>query len=680
MTMHGRIGMWSLRTLFAASALALLAGGCAGQKAAEKKDKLPDEEWTPGEEHKEGPAPAASAKSLETGAADIPLTKKRTSGRQVTEDQKADFEKAAADYQLAKKKGPLTPADCGSLSSAFRKLADKNPQFLEARNNEATIYLECGRKDEAVSIWNNLANGAKPYAPALANLGYLAWQGGNKSNAESLFNRSVQADPLIGSIFARINLAQIMREQARTASEGQKKSLNDQAVRHLRTVLALDGNSLQAYAGLCYIYYDLGLPEAAKLVGAQATKRAKEIATGKFEDESSVAEEKERKGKKIKAKKEKKEEEGKEGKEEGAKADDEGVGGAEYTTEMKKAVAVVYNTLGMISLAKKNYTEAIKNYTRAVEFDPELYESRLNLAALSLKFRNYDIAEQNLRAVLKAKPRNYEAIIGLGVALRGNKKFDEAEAEYNRARQMEPGRPEAYFNLGILYQEYKAGSDKPMLQKAQGYYRDYLSRSQSPKMRKDAEKRIKDIDDTFAALIEADKMMKEAEEMQRKAEQQQKEMEEKMKKMEAEEKAREEAEKKKAEEDKIKAEQDKIKAAEDKKKAEEQAKIKAEEDKKKAEEAKAKAAEDKKKAAEDKAKAAEDKKKAAEEAKAKAAEDKAKAAEDKKKAAEDKKKAAEEKKKGGADKGAKPAGGDDAAGKESGKADTDKKPADDKKK
>jgi len=470
------------------------------------------------------------------------------------------------------------------------------PALLEARNNEATIYLECGRKDEAVSIWNSMASGAKPYAPALANLGYLAWQGGNKANAESMFNRSVQADPLIGSIFARINLAQIMREQARTAGEGQKKSLNDQAVRHLRTVLALDGNSLQAYAGLTYIYFDLGLPEAAKLVGAQAIKRAKEIATGVFEDESTAAEEVAKKGKKGKAAKKDKDE-AKDAKEE--KAADESVGGAGYTTEMKKAVAVVYNTLGMIALSKKNYTEAIKNYTHAVEADPALYEARLNLAALSLKFRNYDVAEQNLREVLKAKPKNYEAVIGLGVALRGNKKFDEAEAEYSRAKQMEPQRPEAYFNLGVLYQEYKGGSDKPMLQKAQGYYRDYLTRSQSPKMKKDAEKRIKDIDDTFAALKEAEQMMKEAEEMSRKAEAQQKAMEEQMKKQEADEKARAEAEVKKAEDDKIKAEEskkkaedNKIKAAEDKKKSDEDKASKAEEQKQKDAEAKAKGGSD----------------------------------------------------------------------------------------
>jgi Tfp pilus assembly protein PilF len=337
----------------------------------------------------------------------------------VTEDQKADFEKAAADYQAAKRKGPLAPGDCSSLASTFKKLADKTPLLLEARNNEATIYLECGRKDEAVSIWNSMANGPKPYAPALANLGYLAWQTGNKANAESLFNRSVQADPLIGSIFARVNLAQIMREQARNAGEGQKKSLNDQAVRHLRTVLALDGNSLQAYAGLTYIYYDLGLPEAAKLVGAQAIKRAREIATGKFEDESTAAEEVAKKSKKGKGRKDK--DEAKEDVKAAAVEDEAGDQG--YTTEMKNAVAVVYNTLGMISLSKKSYTEAIKNFGNAVKYDPTLYESRLNLAALSLKFRNYDIAEQNLRAVLQAQPKNYEAVIGLGVALRGNRKF-----------------------------------------------------------------------------------------------------------------------------------------------------------------------------------------------------------------------------------------------------------------
>jgi tetratricopeptide (TPR) repeat protein len=472
----------------------------------------------------------------------MPTMVRRPADRQITEDQKADFDKLVTRYQQAKKNGSLSAQDCSEIASAFKRLAEKVPALLEARNNEATVYLECNQKSDAVRIWEQMASGAKPYARALANLGYLAWQAGNKAEAEAKFNKALVADPLVGSIPARINLAQIYRERARTASGSEKRDLNDKAVKELRRVLALDGNSLQAYAGLCFIYFDLDLPEAAKLVGAQAIKRAQEIATGKFEDDGAVAESQQRNTRGGRRGRAAAAEEG-----ERTAAAPEPVEGTGYTVEMKKALAVVYNTMGMIALSKKNYTEAIKNFSAAVDNDPTLYEARMNLAAISLKFRNYEVAEQNLRAVIAAQPKNYEAIIGLGVALRGEKKLDEAEAEYNRAKSLDGQRAEAYFNLGLLYQEYKAGSDKPMLQKAQQYYRDFISRTSAAKLRDDAKKRIKDIDEVFVALEEAAKMMKEAEELQRKAEEQQKKMEEELKRQqEAEKQQQDDAAAKKA--------------------------------------------------------------------------------------------------------------------------------------
>ena len=558
MMTHRSLGVCSSRTLVGVGALLALSIGCAtaGKPKSPETGGLPDEEeWAPGKK----PGVAAAAAPAASAPGEVPLITRKPTERQITEDDKAAYDKAVAEYMKAKKAGSVPGPDCSSVASGFRKVADRVPVLLEARSNEAAVDLECGKKDEAVHIWEKLAGGAKPFAPALANLGYVAWQGGNKSDAESLFKRSIQADPLIGSIAARINMAQIYRDRARTATGADKKALNDGAVKELRRVLALDGNSLQAYAGLCFIYYDLDLPEAAKLVGAQAIKRADEIATGKFEEEGAVSDDSSKKAKKGKGKKEEAKE--KDGEKTAQETPVEGTG---YTVEMNKAVAVVYNTMGMIYLAKKNYTDAIKNFTAAVEKDPGLFEARLNLAAVSLKFRNYDIAEENLKAVLKAKPRNYEAIIGLGVALRGNKKFDEAEQKYNEARTLDPQRPDAYFNLGLLYQEYKGGSDKPMLQKAQAYYRDFLTRATSPKARKDAEKRIKDIDEVFVALEEAAKMMKEAEEMQLKAEAQQKKMEEEMKKMEAEEKRQQEEMKKKEEDEKVKAAEEKTKKEEEK--------------------------------------------------------------------------------------------------------------------
>src|SRR6185312_13537165 len=126
--------------------------------------------------------------------------------------------------------------------------------------------------------------------------------------------------------------------------------------------------------------------------------------------------------------------------------------------------------------------------------NPNFAEARMNLAALSLNNRDYATAEENFRQVLKLQPKNFEASIGLGVALRGNKKIDEAEKQYNDARGLDPSQGGSYFNLGLLYQEYKDGQ-KPSLQKAQDYYRQFLSHASSTTgegLQREAQKRIKD--------------------------------------------------------------------------------------------------------------------------------------------------------------------------------------------
>jgi tetratricopeptide (TPR) repeat protein len=217
--------MCSSQTLFGFAALLALAVGCAtaGGSGSPKREVLPDEaEAAPGQKSTGGlSAPV-----------EVPLIARKPTDRQVTEEDRADYEKAVADYMKAKKGGTIPGDDCSRVASAFRKLADQVPALLEARSNEAAVYLECGKKGDAVSIWKKLTAAGKPFAPALANLGYVSWQEGNKSDAESLFKRSIEADPWSGSIAARINMAQIYRERARLASGSEKKSLNDAAVRN----------------------------------------------------------------------------------------------------------------------------------------------------------------------------------------------------------------------------------------------------------------------------------------------------------------------------------------------------------------------------------------------------------------------------------------------------------------
>ena len=461
----------------------------------------------------------------------IPKEKKRN----ISEDARADFAKAMQRYEGAKKSGGISGSECSSVSDAFKRVADDNPGLLEARFNQGAVLAECGREEDAARIWKGLK-----YGPAISNLGYAAWKRGDKMEAESDFNKAIQVDPL-HTVEALNNLAQILRDKARKSSSNEdKKAYVGQAVSNLRTVLALDSNNLQAFSTLAFIYYDMNMLEMAKLVGNQAIKKADEIATGKFEEEKveEAAEGKAGKGAK-KAKKEKKEGGG----------DDEGgklakevnvrEAGTGVTDDMKKQLAVVYNTLGLIDLKKKQISPAIKNFKQAVGLNPTFAEARLNLAALSLNNRDYKTAEENFRTVLQLMPKNYEASIGLGVALRGNKQIDEAETQYKAAQHLDPSNPASYFNLGLLYQDYKDGQ-KPVLHTAQDYYRQFLSHvngSTPDSLKREAEKRIKDIDEIYVALDEAAKMQAEAEEMQRKAEAQQKEMEEKMKQQEAAEKA-----------------------------------------------------------------------------------------------------------------------------------------------
>jgi tetratricopeptide (TPR) repeat protein len=524
------------------SALALLLSGVlpsglAGLSACGGTQK--PESSTAANASEDGEGGGLSGKSkLKGGEQLVPKVAKR----EISTDDRADFDKVLGRYQAAKKAGKVAD-QCESLADGFAKVAESSPNIPEAKFNQGAVLQECGSEDEAVRIWETQPK----YGPAITNLGYVAWRKGDVGRAESMFLRAVEVDPL-HTIEARNNLAQILRDKARrSSSDSEKKGYIGQAVQHLRTVLALDSNNLQAFATLAFIYYDMNMLEMAKLVGNQAIKKGEEIATGKFDEEKTEERGGDKAGgggkeakKTKKAKRAEKSAEAADG-EDGKLAKEVNVSGegTGYTGDMKDSLALVYNTLGLVELKRKKISPAIGQFRKAVEMNPKLAEARMNLAALSLNNRDYKTAEENFRSVLQLQPKNYEAVIGLGVALRGNKKIDEAETQYTAAQKLDSSNPSSYFNLGLLYQDYKGG-DKPVLQKAQEYYRQFLGKvngGTSDGLRKDAEKRIKDIDETFVALAEAAKLQAEAEEMQKKAEEQQKKMEEEMKKQEAAEAA-----------------------------------------------------------------------------------------------------------------------------------------------
>ena len=298
----------------------------------------------------------------------IPKEKKRA----LTDDQRADFEKAMQRYASAKKSGGLSGSECSNVSDAFKSVADSNPGLSEARFNQGAVLAECGREEDAERVWRGMSNSG----PALTNLGYAAWKRGERGEAESDFNKAIQVDPL-HTVEALNNLAQILRDKARHASSpDEKKQYVSQAVSKLRTALALDSNNLEAFSTLAFIYYDMNMLEMAKLVGNQAVAKADEIATGKFAEEKVEEAADGKAGKAKGGKKEKKEgggddtEGGKLAKE--VNVHEEGTG---VTADMKRNLATVYNTLGLVELKKKNISPAIGQFKKAVEMNPKLAEA-----------------------------------------------------------------------------------------------------------------------------------------------------------------------------------------------------------------------------------------------------------------------------------------------------------------
>jgi tetratricopeptide (TPR) repeat protein len=117
------------------------------------------------------------------------------------------------------------------------------------------------------------------------------------------------------------------------------------------------------------------------------------------------------------------------------------------------------------------------------------------------------------------------------VALRGQRKFDEAEQMYKKAAELDPKNCAVPYDMGVLYQDYKTTPDNANLREAQKFFGQFVSCPGKTDKRKveDAQRRSKDIDETFVAIAEAKKAEEEMNRMKEEMERQQKQMEEQQK-------------------------------------------------------------------------------------------------------------------------------------------------------
>lgn len=62
------------------------------------------------------------------------------------------------------------------------------------------------------------------------------------------------------------------------------------------------------------------------------------------------------------------------------------------------------------------YVQAVQQYSKALEADPQLMAARNNRALSYLKLQQHNAAEADASAVLQAEPRNVKALLRRGDA------------------------------------------------------------------------------------------------------------------------------------------------------------------------------------------------------------------------------------------------------------------------
>jgi tetratricopeptide (TPR) repeat protein len=105
--------------------------------------------------------------------------------------------------------------------------------------------------------------------------------------------------------------------------------------------------------------------------------------------------------------------------------------------------------------------EAVKEYRRVLELNPNLPDIRLALGDLYMDAANYAGAEEAFRQELQVAPTNPEAIYKYGVVLLKMGRASEATPYLQKAIMMAPKMADAYFQLG------KAFSDEGKLEQAE---------------------------------------------------------------------------------------------------------------------------------------------------------------------------------------------------------------------
>lgn len=124
-----------------------------------------------------------------------------------------------------------------------------------------------------------------------------------------------------------------------------------------------------------------------------------------------------------------------------------------YISDKVKMIehAVSNNKLGLVFLSKNMLDEAISEFRRALEIEPELVEAHNNLGRTYLKLKSYEKAIDVFSTGIEYNPEYADIHNNLGYAYLKTGSYAEAIAELQRAIEFNSDYVVAMFNLCLVY-------------------------------------------------------------------------------------------------------------------------------------------------------------------------------------------------------------------------------------
>ncbi len=101
-------------------------------------------------------------------------------------------------------------------------------------------------------------------------------------------------------------------------------------------------------------------------------------------------------------------------------------------------LSIYYFNCGLGNQKKKKYNEAIINYKKSIELNPEKYDVYDNIGFCYLEIRNFVDAENSFNKCYHLNDSNYDALVGLSILYYEIHKYDDSKKWMKLAVEKEP--------------------------------------------------------------------------------------------------------------------------------------------------------------------------------------------------------------------------------------------------